>query len=82
MNIQRGVVGQGGRGRLTDCVGPYNHLSVAFANVQVLVTLFFKEIGETLSVAQHLDRFDGAEHFGGEIDASLCCLLVGSLAFD
>lgn len=68
--------------RLTDCVGPYNHLSVVFTNTQVLIALFFKQVGETLSVSQHLDGFDGTEHFRGEVDAVLRCFLIDGLAFD
>lgn len=68
--------------RLTDCVGPYNHLSVVFTNIQILIALIFEQVGETLSVSQHLDGFDGAEHFRGEIDAVLRCFLVDGLAFD
>lgn len=67
---------------LTDCVGPYNHLSVVFTNIQILIALIFKQVGETLSVAQHLDSFNGAEHFRCEINAVLCCLLIDGLAFD
>lgn len=69
-------------GRLTDCVGPYNHLSVVFTNIQILIALIFEQVGETLSITQHLDSFNGAKHFGGEIDAVLRCFLVDGLAFD
>lgn len=72
----------GGGVQLTDCVGPYNHPPVVFANTQVPCALLFKEIGEALRVSQHFDGFDGAQHFGGEIDAILSCFLIDSLASD
>ena len=40
-----------------------------FANVQILVTFIFKEVSKALSIAQHLDSFNRAEHFRSEVDA-------------
>lgn len=68
--------------RLTDGVDPYNHLSIVFANTQILIALLFEQVRETLSISQHLDGLDRSEHFRGEVDAILRCLLVNSLAFD
>jgi hypothetical protein len=53
-----------------------------FSNIQIPIALIFKQVGETLSISQHLDGFNGAEHFRGEVDAVLRCFLIDGLAFN